>query len=281
MYRPLAFLSLCLALLCAVSPPAHAGRIRPAGLPVQVEIVDRETGQVLPPHRHRGQDWLAAEPGHRYAVRLRNLGAVRVLVVLSVDGINAIDGRTADVRQAGYVLEPWQTLEVNGWRKSLHAVAQFVFVDPAASYGARTGRPDDLGVIGVAVFREKPPAYRPPSAGIARTRAQESAGEAAEAAAPAADAAARSEARRPTGPYGSHPPQSSVGTGHGGLEGSQAYYTAFERESRPAQMTELRYDTFAALLARGIPVDAYPGYRHRPYPDRPRAFPGAFVPDPR
>ncbi|AKC88351.1 hypothetical protein WQ53_10780 [Pseudoxanthomonas suwonensis] len=271
-----------LALLCATSPPAAAGQIRHPGSPVQVDIVDRETGQVLPHHRHRGQDWLAAEPGHRYAVRLRNLGGARVLVVLSVDGINAIDGRTADVCQAGYVLEPWQTLEVNGWRKSLHAVAQFVFVDPAASYGARTGRPDNLGVIGVAVFREKPPAYYPrPATGIAGSRARDAEGKAAEAAAPTADAAARSEARRPGGAYGAPAPQSSVGTGHGSLEGSQAYYTAFERQGRPVQVTELRYDTFGALLARGIPVEPYYGHRHSSYPDRPRAFPGGFVPDPR
>src|ERR1035437_2501749 len=34
-------------------------------------------------------------------------------------------------------------------------VAAFVFANEAESYAARTGRPDNVGVVGVAVFREK------------------------------------------------------------------------------------------------------------------------------
>ncbi len=129
---------------------------------------------------------MPAQPGHRYAVRLHNRSGRRVLAVLSVDGINAVDGRTADLHQAGYVLGPGEALEVAGWRKSLDAVAQFVFVDPAASYAARTGRPDNLGVIGVAVFRERAqasPALRSGTvAGMDQEMARSKAPAAAEAA---------------------------------------------------------------------------------------------------
>ena len=136
MKHPIA-LSLLLAALAGAGPAAALSRApSPA---VTLEIVDRDDGQDLAQYRHRGQAWVAGEPGHRYAVRLRNQGPQRVLVVLSVDGVNAISGQTADTGQAGYVLGPWQVLEVDGWRKSMDAVAQFVFVDPARSYAAHAG----------------------------------------------------------------------------------------------------------------------------------------------
>ena len=66
-------------------------------------------------------------------MRLTNTTGERVLVVLSVDGVNAVSGETADTAQGGYVLEPWETAEIAGWRKSLDDVAQFVFTDLADS----------------------------------------------------------------------------------------------------------------------------------------------------
>src|SRR5690606_39137872 len=60
--------------------PAHG---RPL---VDVSVVDRDTGEWLSPHPHRGDVWVAGTPGHRYSVRLANTTGERVLVVLSVDG---------------------------------------------------------------------------------------------------------------------------------------------------------------------------------------------------
>ena len=142
---------------------------------VELDVIDRDSGQWLPKystHGHRGQDWIAGVPGHRYSVRLTNTTGERVLVVLSVDGVNAVTGQTAAPSQAGYVLEPWETAEIAGWRKSLDDIAQFVFTDLPDSYAARTGRPDNVGVIGVAVFRERQvrPVYAPPSPPIASGR---------------------------------------------------------------------------------------------------------------
>src|SRR5690606_21573857 len=153
--------------------------------------------------------WIAGSPGHRYAVRLTNTTGERVLVVLSVDGVNAITGQTAAPSQAGYVLDPWETAEIAGWRKSLDDIAQFVFTDLPDSYAARTGRPDDVGVIGIAVFRERVsrPVYAPPGPPIASGRAREQA--AAKAAAPAA--ADRAGAMAEAAPQ-------RLGTGHGQRE---------------------------------------------------------------
>ncbi len=129
----------------------------PPPMPVALSLVDRDSGEEATPYLHRGQQWVAGTPGHRYAVRLRNLSGERVLVVLSVDGVNAISGQTAAPDQAGYVLEPWQDSEITGWRKSSAEVAQFVFTDRGDSYASRTGRPADVGVVGIAVFAEARP----------------------------------------------------------------------------------------------------------------------------
>ena len=148
MFRRL-LLSLALASTVACSMPLSARDL------VQMDVIDRDSGQWLPEYGHRGQHWIAGVPGHRYAVRLANTTGERVLVVLSIDGVNAVTGQTAAPSQAGYVLEPWETAEIAGWRKSYDDIAQFVFTDLPDSYAARTGRPDNVGVIGVAVFRER------------------------------------------------------------------------------------------------------------------------------
>ena len=252
---------LALALLAA-SLPVQAGRL------LDLEIVDRATGQTLEAYRHRGRDWVAGDPGERYAVRLVNRTGQRVLVVLSVDGVNAVSGETAAPDQSGYVLEPWERAEIAGWRKSLKEIAQFYFTALPDSYAARTDRPDNVGVIGAAVFREKarPQPAAPylsqsaPSAGN-EARAAEAADAAGLAAAPAAKATRESE---------------RLGTGHGEREYAPTRHTGFERAGgAPAEVVSLRYDSRDNLAARGvIPAP-------RPFRPEPRPFPGPFVPDPR
>src|SRR5436190_8960517 len=132
---------------------------------VDVQVVDLDQGNWLTRIPYSGRDYIEGRPGHRFAVSLHNVTGQRVLAVLSVDGVNAISGETAGSSQAGYVLDPYQQVEIRGWRKSYSDVAEFYFTDLPDSYAARTGRPQNVGVIGVAAFREKSPppiAYTPP-----------------------------------------------------------------------------------------------------------------------
>lgn len=238
---------------------------------VELDVIDRDSGQWLPEYGHRGQNWIAGVPGHRYSVRLTNTTGQRVLVVLSVDGVNAVTGQTASPSQGGYVLAPWESAEIAGWRKSLDDVAQFLFTDLPDSYAARTGRPDNVGVIGIAVFRERQvrPVYAPSpppiatQSGAARERA---AGNAAKAAAPAAADSAMAESA----------PQ-RLGTGHGQREWAPVGQTEFVRaSSRPQQVTRLRYDDADSLVAIGVLLRPYAPYvRTAPNP-----FPNGFVADP-
>src|SRR5581483_621785 len=149
------------------SGPANPARAAPGDL-VDMQVVDRETGQTLQVWRHAGRAFVAGQPNARYAVRIRNNSDGRVLVVVSVDGLNILTGETAGYGQTGYVLRPYETYDVSGWRKSDTEVAAFTFAALAQSYAARTGRPDDVGVIGIAAFREK--AHPPSVASISGAR---------------------------------------------------------------------------------------------------------------
>jgi hypothetical protein len=123
--------------------------------PVDLAVVDRETDQRLRVWRHHGRLFVAGELGDRYSLRVTNNTEGRVLVVLSVDGVNVLTGETAGYGQRGYVLSAHASYDVPGWRKSLTEVADFTFAPLPQAYAARTGRPSDVGVIGMAVFNEK------------------------------------------------------------------------------------------------------------------------------
>ena len=242
-----------------------------AGPLVDVAVVDRDSGRWLPTYRYQRESWIAGIPGSRYGVRLTNATGERVLVVLSVDGVNAVSGQTANPSQAGYVLGPWESAEISGWRKSLEDVAQFVFTDLGDSYAARTGRPRNVGVIGVAVFQESRPRYTPmPVAPTAQGRGYDERAE-SKAADPGASAARESVADSTV--------QQRMGTGHGQREWSPVSQTSFIRATRsPAQISELRYEDERRLIALGIIPRATPYYLRGG--TRPSAFPDGYVADP-
>jgi hypothetical protein len=261
-----------LALLAASAAAVLATPAAAVGRLVEMELVDRGRNEPLAVHAHRGEAWVAGRPGTRYAVRLSNRSGERVLVVLSVDGVNAVSGETASTGQTGYVLGPYQTTEITGWRKSLTEAAAFYFTALPDSYAARTDRPDNVGVIGVAVFREKRPepvalpAPRIDAAPLGRAdaAAESSNGAARAAAPPAQEASAKAAAR-----------DERLGTGHGEREYAPTVRTAFERASeRPAETARIRYDSADNLIALGVIRP------RRPAPVQPEPFP-AFVPDPK
>lgn len=134
---------------------AGAASVQAAADLVDLQVVDRETGQPARVWRHGGRLFVAGQPGARYSLRVTNHTEGRVLVVMSVDGVNILTGATANYDQMGYVFGPYQSYDVSGWRKSDTEVAAFTFAPLPQSYAARTGRPGDVGVIGIAAFKEQ------------------------------------------------------------------------------------------------------------------------------
>ena len=239
--------------------------------PAAVEIYDRTEGRVLPIYTHQGRRYVVGKPGNEYAIRVRNQSGGRILAVMSVDGVNAISGDTASTAQTGYVLSPYESADIAGWRKSMSRTAAFYFTALPDSYAARTGRPDNVGIIGVAVFRERerPLVQQRPDR---REAARDAAEPMAKAAKPQSAGASNSAAAPAS-------PQPSLGTGHGRSESSYASYTAFERASAaPEQTITLYYDSYQNLLAQGVPVGVPSVARWQldAFPDH-----GRFTPDPR
>ena len=294
--------ALALAVAAAVAlpaiPAAAVGRL------ANVEIVTRADQRVQPAYPKNGEFWVVGAPGEEYAVRVCNSTGGRVLAVTSVDGVNVVTGETAGPSQSGYVLDPYSCLDIAGWRKSLANTAAFYFTELPDSYAARTGRPDNVGVIGVAVFRERPQpiAYREHAAKLAAEARRDSPSANAQAdtapgaaAAPAAQAESkamaadamreRQESARgavtqmhPQMPAPMPAPAPQLGTGHGRSETSYAQTVRFERASSvPAETIAIRYDRRDNLVAMGIlpPPRIARSPMPNPFPVWPR-----FAPDP-
>ena len=232
-----------LGMVVAAATLIAAGGAAAHGSLAEISVYDRTEGRWLQTYRHQGRIYIAGKPGHEYQIRVQSRLRDDLLAVVSVDGVNVITGQSAHPSQSGYVIAPHGSLEMNGWRRSLSQTAAFYFTSLPDSYAGRTGRPDDVGVIGVALFRRK---------------------QAAQPIAPA-EPAASARAERD---------DSRMGSGHGRHETSPARHVAFERAtSSPAEVITLYYDSHVNLAARGVirdPVHVAP---------RPRPFPG-FVPDP-
>lgn len=285
------------AALSLTSLPAQAiGRL------ADVTIVDRDTGATLPVHYAKGEYWVAGRPGARYAVTVHNRTGERVLAVPSVDGVNVLSGETAAWDQRGYVFSPYERYQITGWRKSSSEVAAFEFSSIANSYASRTGRPANVGVIGVALFREQPPLPAPvvipepysqrrdsssssssDSAGLGRLREEPAAPAAAAAPAPSAEAESSAANRSLSAGSLARPapaPTAKLGTAHGQRETSVVSHTTFTRlQERPNEVISIRYDSRENLVASGV-------IREQPVrPPLPRAFPQSdnvsYVPDPR
>jgi hypothetical protein len=240
----------------------------------QVTVIDRDSGVALVPHLYRGEYWVAGVPGARYAIEIRNRLGERLLAVASVDGVNVISGEMAAWDQVGYVFSPGEGYQISGWRKSDTDVAAFTFTALPDSYAARTGRPANVGVIGVAMFREQP---APPDTPLALNAPMARAADAAASAAPGVSGERAPMMRAPASPI----PEARLGTGHGGREYSYVSHTEFLRlQSRPNELIRIHYDSVENLMAMGI--------IRRPPPTRPEPpsnpFPGSpdsqYVPDP-
>lgn len=286
---------LCLAAL--ISLPAHA-----VGQLADITVIDRNTGATLPVYSHRGEYWVAGTPGARYAVAVHSRHSQRLLAVPAVDGINVLSGQTAAWNQTGYVFTGYSRYQITGWRKSNLEVAAFEFSSLGDSYAGLTGRPANVGVIGVALFKEKPapvpiydqelsknesawpssrskstaqPTPEPASAPAPASRHVERASnEASDLASPGSGTAA--DGARRSAPLAS----AKLGTAHGQRESSVVSQTAFERQHpQPDEVVLIRYDSRANLVALGV-IRVPPGL---PNPSAPNAFPEsptAYVPDP-
>ncbi len=232
-----------------------------------------------------------------------------MLAVTSVDGVNVLSGETAAWDQTGYVFSPGSRYQITGWRKSDSEVAAFAFSTAAQSYAGRTGRPQNVGVIGVALFREKVPEPMPyvPQRQLRRDSPADAAREQAGApAAPAPLSGAANDSNTPStlsdrgasslteserrgapaaseslAKSGAEAPTPRLGTAHGQRESSWVSHTQFERQqAQPDEIIRIRYDSRENLIAAGV-IPAPRVFPVQPFADPfPQSEQARFVPDP-
>jgi len=119
-----------------------------------VQVLD-ENGSPLPSEKIGGRDYVVGSDGQRYTLQIENHTANRFEAVATVDGLDVIDGKSGSFVKRGYLVAPWGTLQIDGFRRSQAEVAAFRFGSVKESYAARKGNDRNVGVIGVAFFHER------------------------------------------------------------------------------------------------------------------------------
>jgi hypothetical protein len=276
-------------------PPARPGPLvaTPAGVqaPYDIEILDGD-GMPLRTYASGGRYYVLGQRGERYVVRVSNPTPRRIEAVVTVDGLDVIDGEGGDARKRGYVIQPYGELRVEGFRTSTDDVATFRFSSVAGSYAGRKGKARNVGVIAVALFEEEappPPVYIPEprpyprpyprsydEGGAPRSESRKVAPTSGAAPAPAppssvtssgggrgaasADAESAADASGSAGCCAAPRPQRpGLGTEYGEQRYSAVSFTRFVRSTRrPVAVAELRYNDAPGLAALGIPVAPMP-----------------------
>jgi hypothetical protein len=252
-------------------PPASIAPRPPYTLEILVD------GRPLPELVGRGKSYVEALAGREYSLRFTNRSERRVAVAVAVDGLNSVDAQTTSAEDASkWIVDPYQTLTLDGWQTSSDVARRFFFTTETASYGAWLGNTDNLGVISAVVFRERLP--DPPL----RLQSERKAYPKPAARAPSSDSASGNEAGAAAPSAEADPGLSEeyAATGIGREVDHRVTRIHFDSEATAAARLELRYEYRDALVKLGV-LPRHP----RPDPldrrERARGFEDSgFAPDP-
>lgn len=114
-----------------------------------------EDGMPLQTFAHNGRYYVMGDASERYVIRVNNPTPNRVEAVVSVDGLDVIDGENGDLGKRGYIVPPYGDLRIEGFRTSQSDVATFRFSSVGGSYAGKKGKARNVGVIAVALFEEQ------------------------------------------------------------------------------------------------------------------------------
>jgi hypothetical protein len=262
---------------CAAPRRAESQALRSAAGSYELEVL--VDGEPVRTFAHRGETYVLGQEGARYVLRIHNRSGRRIEAVVSVDGLDVIDGEPGDfTSKRGYLVPAYGFVDIDGWRVSNEEAAAFRFAAIGDSYAAKTGRARNVGVIGVAVFPERviarprpvappPPRYDydydyEPHARAGAAPAEKPRAEAAPAA-PSASREASADRRDDAAATGSasaapaRRQRSGLGTEFGEALSSQIEHVSFSRANptRPSSVLGARYNDRQGLLALGIDVD--------------------------
>ena len=243
---------------------------------------------------HEGKTYIEGREGTTFSLKLRNNSYTRKLFVPTIDGLSVIDGKEASYKSNGYIVQGNSSITVDGWRRSDKEVAEFYFSSPEGSYRKRMKQGDNLGVIGVAVFDEKPQynytstwptwTYTISTPGIFnvmtdgsgnnikyQTTLNEEGGTSAMCCSTNAAMCCSTNAAMQNV---SQTPAQKLGTGWGETKHSEVTSVSFDVQSYPETTFELFYNTREELEKLGINFHKTPLYV------APQAFPGQYCKPP-
>ncbi len=238
-----------LLLVCGTAAASTSGGF---GLAVLVNEEER------PEYAARGNVYVEAIRGANYSLRLMNPTPYRVAVALSVDGLNTIDAKHTDSRNAAkWILEPYGSTVISGWQVNDRTARRFFFTGERDSYGAALGQTENLGVIEAVFYRER---QRKLSV-IAPRAEQQSSKDAAQSGAAAAP-----------------PSDDYAGTGMGGRTRNEVELVDIDLEKAPAASVRIRYEFRPQLVKLGVLPPVYESPLDRR--ERARGF-GNYCPEPK
>ena len=240
-------------------------------------------GRPLPQDIVGGERRVEAVRGAEYELRLTNPLSDRVVVAVSVDGLNVIDARHSTPWDASkWVIHPHGTLTLSGWQVGSERARRFYFTTERDAYATRIGRPGDFGVISAVFYRERHPLTEIVPRRMAVPERGDSVGEAARDS--AAGAVARSDPGRGNGlarrrPTPSWPYDGRAATGIGRSVRSEVREVGMELERDPVAVVTLHYE----FRPRGPRPLAVPGFAPEPSRERgwmTRPEDSRFAPEP-
>jgi hypothetical protein len=124
--------------------------------PYDVQVIT-ESGETAPTYAFKGRYYVQGNDDERYTIRVTNPTGNRVEAVVSVDGLDVVDGEDGDLKKRGYIVPAYGEVRIEGFRTSLADVATFRFSSVDNSYAGKKGKSRNVGVIAVAIFEEQAP----------------------------------------------------------------------------------------------------------------------------
>lgn len=229
-------------------------------------------GRPCPETTSRRTRWVMGDFGERYVIRVTNRSDRWTEAVVTVDGRDVVNGSAGSYSNRGYLIAPWDSVDIEGFRVSTSEVAAFRFTSVGDSYAGRVDGGRNAGVVGVAFFpaRERPrprptprPIYGRPGDdqpdydddygyGPSKDRAE---APAATRSAEESAGSGRAESRAGSVGDGARPARrQNLGTQYGERRSSVVNEVEFTRANptRPSKVISIRYDDRRGLLAAGI-----------------------------
>lgn len=200
-------------------------------------------GRPLRGYSAHGKVFVEALRGEEYALRLRNDSSERVAVAVSVDGLNTIDAQQTSAWNASkWVIEPYQTITIEGWQMSSARARRFYFTTERDSYAAKLGQRGNPGVISAVFFRER---NRPIPITRSRPAPADSDGESKSRVEASRDAQSAMSPARPLRR------EEEAATGIGRSVRNDVEWVDLELDSRPVAELTLRYEYSRRRVSSG------------------------------